>query len=87
MHIFITPFPQNISGWLLLITEDRGEIIQLLTIVFCDLSIFKNAEVFSVSEYTARQARELRLQKEILSVPEQKQRVGISQENKQTYIL
>ena len=86
MHIFITPFPQNISGWLLLITEDRGEIIQLLTIVFCDLSIFKNA-VFNVSEYTARQARELRLQKEILSVPEQKQRVGISQENKQTDIL
>ena len=87
MHIFKTPFPQNISGWLLLITEDRGEIIQLLTIVFCDLSIFKNAEVFNVSEYTARQARELRLQKEILSVPEQKQRVGISQENKQTDIL
>ena len=44
------------------ITEDRGEVIQLLTIVPCNLSMSKVAEVFNVSEYTARQARELILQ-------------------------
>ena len=37
----------------LAITEDRWEIIQLLTIVPCDLLISKVAEVFNVSEYTA----------------------------------
>ena len=56
----------------LAITEDRGEIIQLLTIVPCDESISKVAEVFNVSEYTIRHVCELRLQKEILSIPEQK---------------
>ena len=70
----------------LAITEDRGEIIQLLTIVPCDLSISKVAEVFNVSVYTARQAPELRLQKGILSMPEQKQRASISQEIKQTVL-
>ena len=56
----------------LVITENRGEIIQLLTIVPCDLSISKVSEVLNISEYTARQARELRLQKGILSMPEWK---------------
>ena len=37
----------------LAITEDRWEIIQLLTNVPCDLLISKVAEVFNVSEYTA----------------------------------
>ena len=60
----------------LAITEDRGEIIQLLTIVPCDLPISKVVEVFKVPEYTARQACELRLRKGILSMPEQKQRAG-----------
>ena len=40
----------------LAITEDTGEIIQALTVVPCDLSISKVAEVFNVLEYTARQA-------------------------------
>ena len=70
----------------LVVTEDRGEIIQLLTIVPCDLPICKVAEAFNVSEYTARQARELRLPKGILSMPERKQRAGISQETKQTVL-
>ena len=70
----------------LAITEDRGEIIQLLTVVTCDLSISKVAEVFNISGYTARQACELRLQKGILSMPKQKQRAGISQETKQTVL-
>ena len=48
----------------LAITEDKGKIIQLKTIVPCDLSISKVAEVFGVSECTARQTHELRLQKE-----------------------
>ena len=52
----------------------------------CDLSISKVAEVFNVSEYTARQACELTLRKEILSIPEQKQRADISQETKQTVL-
>ena len=68
------------------ITEDRGEIIQLLTIVPCDLLIFKFGEVLNVSEYTARQACEMRLKKTILSMPERKQRAGISQETKQTVL-
>ena len=46
------------------ITEDRGEIIQLLTIVPCDLSISKVAEVFNFSEYTAKQACEWDCEKE-----------------------
>ena len=52
----------------------------------CDLSISKVAEVFNISEYTARQACELRLRKGILSMPEWKQRAGISQETKQTVL-
>ena len=52
------------------ITEDRGGIIQLFTIIPCDLSISKVAEVFNVSEYPARQAHELRLSKGILSMRE-----------------
>ena len=70
----------------LAITENREEIIQLLTIVFCDLSISKVAEVFNISEYTAREACELRLRKGILSMLEQKQRAGTSQETKQTVL-
>ena len=54
----------------LAITEDRGEIIQLLTTVPCNLSISKVAEVFNVSEYNERQACELRLQVGILSIIE-----------------
>ena len=52
----------------------------------CDLLISKVAEVFNVSEHTARQARELRLRKGILSIPEQKQRVDISQKTKETVL-
>ena len=48
----------------LVITEDKGEIIELLTIIRCHLSISKVAEIFNISEYTTRQIRELRLQKE-----------------------
>ena len=70
----------------LAITEDRGKFIQLLTIVSRDLSISKVAEVFNVPEYNARQACDLRLRKGILSMPEQKQRAGISQETKQTVL-
>ena len=70
----------------LAITEDKGEIIQFSTIVPSDLSISKAAKVFNVSEYTAGQACELRLRlrKGILSMPEQKQKAGISQVTKQT---
>ena len=78
----------------LAISNNTGEIIQLLTIVPWDLSTSKVAVVFSVSQLlklqkfsmfqSAIQACELRLQKEILSIPERKQRVGISQETKQT---
>ena len=64
----------------LAIFEDRGEIIQLLTIVPCDESISKVAEVFNVSEYTIIHACELRLQKGILSIPEQKK--GLASVNK-----
>ena len=70
----------------LAITEDRGEIIPLLTIVPCNLSVSKVAKVFIISEYTARQARELILQKGILSMPEQTKMVDISQETKQTVL-
>ena len=69
------------------ITEDRGEIIQLLTISPYDLSISKVAEVFNISEYTARQAHKLRLQKGIFLMSEWKQRVGISQETKQIVLV
>ena len=62
----------------LAVTNDRREIIQLLTIVPCDLSISKIVRIFNVSEYTAKQSCDLRLQKGILSMPERKQRVGIS---------
>ena len=51
-----------------------------------DLSISKVVEVFNVSEYTARQACEMRLWKGILSIGEQKQRADISQETKQTVL-
>ena len=47
-----------------MITEDKGEIIELLAIIPCHLSISKVAEIFNISEYTTRQIRELRLQKE-----------------------
>ena len=70
----------------LAVTEDRREIIQLSTIVPCDLSISKVAEIFNVSEYTARQARQLRVQKGIVSIPEWIQRVGISRETKQLFL-
>ena len=66
-------------------TEDRGEII-ILTIVPCNLSTSKVAEVFNISEQNARKARRLRLQKGILSMPEWKQSVGISQKTKQTVL-
>ena len=52
----------------------------------CDLSISKVAEVFNVSEHTARQACELKIAKRILSIPERKQRADISQEIKQTVL-
>ena len=67
----------------LAIAEDRGKMFQLLTILPCDISISKVAEDFKVSEYTTRQACEFKLQKGMLSMPERKQRVGISQETKQ----
>ena len=67
----------------LAIAEDSGKMFQLLTILPCDISISKVAEDFKVSEYTTRQACEFKLQKGMLSMPEQKQRVGISQETKQ----
>ena len=67
-------------------TEDRGKIIQLLTIVPCDLSISKVREVFIISEYTARQAHELRLQKGIPSMPERKQRVDMFQETNKLFL-
>ena len=70
----------------LAITEDRGEITQLLTNVIGDLSISKVAEVSNISEYTARQACELRLQKGIISKPKQQRRVGNSEEIKQTVL-
>ena len=70
----------------LAITEDRGEII-ILTIVPCNLSTSKVAEVFNISEQNARKARRLRLQKGILSMPEWKQSVGISQKTKQTVLV
>lgn len=70
----------------LTITEDRNKIIQLLTIVPCDFSISKVAEVFNVSTYTATQVRNLRLKKGILSIPERKKRIGIPQETKETVI-
>ena len=50
----------------------------------CELSISKFEEVFSVSEYTTRQACEFRLRKGILSIPKRKQRADISQKTKQT---
>lgn len=71
----------------LTITEDRNKIIQLLTIVPCDFSISKVAEVFNVSTYTATQAHNLRLKKGILSIPERKKRIGIPQETKETYCI
>ena len=71
----------------LAVTEDRREIIQLSTIVPCDLSMSKVAEIFYVSEYTARQARQLRVQEGIVSIPEWIQRVGISRETKQKLFL
>ena len=70
----------------LAVTDDRREIIQLLTIVPCDLSISKIAEIFNVSEYTAKPSCDLRLQKGILSMLETKQRVGISQETKESVL-
>ena len=70
----------------LAVTNDRREIIQLLTIVPCDLSISKIVGIFNVSEYTAKQSCDLRLQKGILSMPERKQRVGISQETKESVL-
>ena len=70
----------------LTVTNDRREIIQLLSIVPCDLSISKIAEIFNVSEYTAKPSCDLRLQKGILSMLETKQRVGISQETKESVL-
>ena len=60
-------------------TKERSEIVCLLTIVPNDFTISKVVEVFNVSEYSAKQARELRFKKGILSIPEKKERVGISQ--------
>ena len=60
-------------------TKERSEIVRLLTIVPNDFTISKVVEVFNVSEYSAKRARELRFKKGILSIPEKKERVGISQ--------
>ena len=67
-------------------TENRTEIIQLLTIVPCDFSVAKVVEVFKVSQNAAKQARKLRLEKGILSTPDRKERVGISQETKECVV-
>ena len=45
------------------ITKERSEIIYLITVVPNDFTISKIVEVFSVSEYSAKQARELRHKK------------------------
>ena len=54
----------------------------MLTIVPSDFTISKIVEVFNVSEYSAKQARELRYKKGILSVPERKERIDIPQNRK-----
>ena len=47
---------------------------------------YQSLKLQKFSEYTARQARELRLTKGILSMPERKLRAGISRETKQTVL-
>ena len=67
-------------------TSDRDEVVQCLTIVPDTWSISKTAEVFNVTQYALRQARELKAKKGILATPEKQSREGISEETKNSVI-
>ena len=64
------------------ITKERPGIICLLTIVPNDFTISKTIEMFNVSEYSGKCARELCYKKGILSLCDSKERVDIPQSAK-----
>ena len=67
-------------------TSDRDEVVQCLTIVPDTWSISKTAEVFNVTPYAVRQARELKAKKGILATPGKQSREGISEVTKNSVI-
>ena len=56
--------------------------MQLLTLVLDDWFIHRTMEFFNVSEYSAKQARKLKNEKIILTIPENYSRAGINRATK-----
>ena len=54
--------------------------------MFNDSPISKTAEVFNVTKYAVRLAREFKAKKGILATPEKQSREGISEETKNSVI-